>query len=92
MRSIWHALSKTQRVALWRNNVGYDGEHKVRYGLGVGSPDLVGIVDGRFLGLEVKTATGRVSSEQRAWHEHARKHGALIHVVRTVEEALECLQ
>lgn len=51
-----------------RNNCGVaqrpDGV-PLRYGLGVGSSDLIGWTrDGRFLAIEVKTPTGRVRPEQ----------------------------
>jgi len=66
--------------------------HRVRYGLGTGSPDLVGHAHGRFVGLELKTEDGRVSEEQEDWHEAARNKGATIVVVRSVEDALEVVK
>lgn len=81
-------LALAPHAALWRNNVGVDVKRGVRYGLGLGSPDLIGVVSGRFIGLEIKTAKGRVSKEQQQWHAYAVKHGAHIAVVRSVEEAL----
>jgi VRR-NUC domain len=80
-------------AALWRNNVGVDVQRGIRYGLGVGSPDLIGIhPSGRFLGLEVKAPGGRISADQQRWHDYARSKGALVYVVRSVEEAMECLK
>ena len=61
--------------------------HRITYGLGVGSPDLVGAIDGRAFGLELKSPTGRVRPEQVAWAEAARRRGVPVAVVRTVEEA-----
>ena len=37
--------------------------------------------------LEVKTAVGRASTEQRQWLELVRRHGGFAAVVRSVEEA-----
>lgn len=87
-------------AALWRNNVGFDRERRVHYGLGLGSPDLVGIQTvtvtpehlgqrlGVFLGVEVKTPKGRVSDDQKRWHAVAAERGALVVVARSVDEAL----
>ena len=93
MFAIRAALTSTGRVTLWRNNCGVDLDRKVRYGLGVGSADLIGILkpDGRFIAFEVKTETGRLSSDQKLWIAAVRNAGALAFVVRSVEEALACL-
>ena len=60
MHAVRAALTATGRVSIWRNNVGVDTTRGVRYGLGVGSPDLVGLLrpEGRMLGIEVKTPIG----------------------------------
>jgi hypothetical protein len=39
------------------------------------------------VGIEVKTQTGRVRPEQRAFLEHMQAFGALAGVARSVEEA-----
>lgn len=85
------AVIKTDKAILWRNTVGFDMERKIRYGLGLGSPDLVGFLigSGRFLGGEVKTEQGRLSEAQTRWIESARERGALIGTWRSVPEALE---
>lgn len=59
------------------------------YGLCVGSSDLIGVApDGRFLAVEVKTATGRVSKEQATFIEAVRRAGGRAGVARSVEDAL----
>lgn len=85
---------------VWRNAVGFDRATKVHYGIGLGSPDLVGILPlvigpehvgrtlGVFLGVEVKTPIGRLSQDQKRWHTVARDRGALVVVARSVEDAL----
>ncbi len=74
---------------LWRNNVGFDLRTKVTYGLGVGSADLVGLIvgTGQFFAVEVKTLSGRVSADQRAWLETINRLGGVAEVIRTVGEA-----
>jgi hypothetical protein len=59
----------------------------VRYGLAVGSADLIGCLDGRFVALEVKAAAGRTSPEQRQWLDLVRRNGGFACVVRSVDEA-----
>jgi hypothetical protein len=63
--------SEFQRDAVvFRNNVGTwnDGTSFVRYGLAVGSPDLVCILRGSiFVGIECKTLNGRITKDQENW-------------------------
>ena len=83
------ALSDEPGLVLWRNNVG-TAEHRgqrVRYGLAPGSADLVGCLDGRFVALEVKTATGRAAPEQKLWLDLVRRYGGFAAIVRSVAEA-----
>lgn len=82
---------------LWRNNSGCLPDGKggfVRYGLGIGSADLVGLIVGvgRLLAVEIKTPTGRMSEEQLAWHTTVRGYGGIAVVIRTVEEAEDLLR
>lgn len=83
------ALTDEPGLVVWRNNTGV-AEHRgarVRYGLAVGSADLIGCLDGRFIALEVKTAVGRTSPEQRMWLDLVRRNGGFAAVVRSVDEA-----
>jgi hypothetical protein len=66
--------------------------HRIVWGLGVGSPDLVGSVGGRWCGLELKREHGGVVSEvQEQWHNAARKRSCFVTVIRTVEEVAPAL-
>lgn len=64
--------------------------HGNRYS--VAWPDIVGSHHGQAIALEVKTATGKVTARQT--HELAkwRRGGALVGVVRSVDEALAVIQ
>jgi len=88
-----HLLYRNNPRVKWhRNNVGswVDRQgHRVVYGLGDGSPDLILCVRGRFVGLEVKTKTGKLSEAQEAWHREWREAGAIVEVVRSPLEAVE---
>jgi hypothetical protein len=60
------------------------------YGICVGSSDLIGIAtDGRFLAIEVKTATGRVTKEQQTFIDAVCRAGGRAGIARSVNEALE---
>ena len=92
--AIRDALLATGRVLLWRQNAGKLCDvhgRMVTYGIGVGSPDLVGILrpSGRFLAIEVKDPNGDPPTpEQLAWHRAATAAGARVYVARSVAEAL----
>ena len=67
------------------------GGRPLHAGLCVGSSDLIGYrtVDGvaQFVALEVKTATGRLSAEQRQFIDVVTAAGGCAGVVRSVEDA-----
>lgn len=90
------ALGSLPGVVAWRNNVGVarmaDGS-VVRYGLGVGSSDLVGIVTmpdgtGRWAEWECKTTVGRMSADQNLRHDLVRRMGGFAAVVRSADDAV----
>ncbi len=94
--AIHDAIALTGRALLWRNNTGMAtfGGARVRYGLGLGGADLVGVLRprGRAFALEVKTEAGRLSAEQRAWHGAWTDAGGFVACVRSVDEALAALR
>jgi hypothetical protein len=88
---------------LWRNNTGtLKDQHgrPVQFGLCKGSadligyrtititPDMVGQQVAVFTSIEVKTPTGRLRPEQRAWLETVHAAGGIAGVARSVEDAL----
>lgn len=87
-------------VWLTRNNCGAlqdaNGQY-VRYGLGPGSGDLVGMFttsDGRALWIEaeIKTQTGKQSDEQVRRQTLVEKRGGVYVVLRSVDDAREWIQ
>lgn len=64
---------------------------RIAFGLGVGSPDLVGCVDGRFVGLELKTPINGLSEDQAIWHAAARRRSMFCTVVRSVDDAVAAI-
>ena len=71
-----------------RGGEGITGALRLPVGLGTGSADLIGLIDGRFFGCEVKTAVGRLSKEQVAWLDVVRSKGGIAGVARSEAEAL----
>jgi len=96
------ALGRVPDLRLFRNNVGVADVKgsKVRFGLCKGSSDLIGFlrleVDGkkiaRFISLEIKTETGRTTTEQDLWLELVRAFGGFACVVRSVEDAVAAIE
>ncbi|MEG0426194.1 MAG: VRR-NUC domain-containing protein [Cetobacterium sp.] len=53
-----------------------------------GFPDILVIADGRTIGLEVKTATGKQSKDQKDIENKFKQHGQEYFVVRSLEEVI----
>lgn len=86
-------LAAEPDVTVWRCNGGVDTARGIRYGLGVGAADLIGVLHplGRFLALEVKSDRGRPTREQLAWGGAVQRAGGFYAIVRSVDEARAAL-
>lgn len=99
MKQIRLALGADPDLVLWVNAVThvetYDanrgGARHAHAGLPDGSPDLVGILHGRFIGLEVKTGNGQLRPSQVLFARLIEKHGGFFAIVRSVEDALAAI-
>lgn len=104
-RAIMLALSGPD-TRTWRNNVGlavYPDGSRVEYGLCKGSSDLIGLhsviitpemIGSRvaiFTALEIKTARGRVSADQRNFLDFVARMGGIAGAPRSIEEAKEII-
>ena len=78
---------------VWRQNTGVLPDRNgrlVRFGLCVGSSDIVGIApDGKFLAIEVKTALGQPTDAQLNFIKAVQRHGGRAGIARSVSEAVE---
>ena len=89
-------LALSERFVLWRNNSGVatfpDGSI-VRYGVGDGGSDLIGIErgTGRFVAVECKNAKNKLTPKQAQFLELVRNCGGIAVVARSVED-VEFLQ
>lgn len=84
--SILGHLGAQPGVLLFRNAVDHRNVH---YGLGEGSPDIVGWVapHGRMVGLDVKRPGNKATKTQLDVHAQWRRRGAYVAVVHSVSEA-----
>lgn len=91
LRQIRLGLNAPGRV-FWRNNVGvaeFPSGERVAYGVGgPGGSDLLGIVDGHFVAIEVKSARGRLTAEQKRFIDLVRRCGGRAGEARSVEDAI----
>ena len=82
-------------IRAWRNNTGA-GNVRGRYmRFSVkGSSDIFGILkpSGRWLAVECKSKTGKVTPEQTNWLAQMKADGALVGVVRSVGELAKLLE
>ena len=81
-----------QAFDLKQGGVMIQNPRRLHAGLCVGSSDIIGIApDGRFLAVEVKTKTGKVTKEQQRFIEAVKQHGGIAGVARSPAEALSML-
>lgn len=85
-------LGRLPDLMLMRNANGNPGTldgRRAHFGLPKGSSDLIGVLapGGRYIALEVKTATGKLRPEQVAHLAIVRRFGGFACVVRSVPEA-----
>jgi hypothetical protein len=80
-----------KRIFWYRNNSGamvseYKGVKRfMRFGA-TGSPDIICVFFGRFVGIEVKTESGKQSEHQKAFAEKLRKAGGEYILARKLED------
>lgn len=68
------------------------GFRRLPAGAKKGIPDIWVILQGKTIGLEVKTAAGRQSKEQKEIEERFKKNGAEYYIVRSLEDVKRILK
>jgi Holliday junction resolvase len=53
-----------------------------------GVPDILGVYQGRFLGIEVKTDNGKVSQEQERFIQNINDAGGIAFVARSIDDVI----
>jgi len=92
--AILRAFGTDPRLRLWRANVGVAriGRRVIRFGV-PGQADLTGILPGGLrLEIEVKSATGRQSAEQKAFQRLIEQFGGLYVLARSVTDVRYALE
>ncbi len=56
-----------------------------------GISDIIGIYQGRFLAIEVKTPKGKLTDSQRAFIQRVNREGGIAFVARSVEDVIKHL-
>jgi len=79
-------------LVLARNAQGYDAERRIKYGLGPGSADYVGLysrppLPALYVEVEMKSPDGRLSTEQRARQQFIARLNGVYAVVRCEADA-----
>ena len=94
MRDILVAVTALPGALFFRQNVGVARTASgtmMRFGV-PGCPDIIGSYHGRFVGIEVKTRTGRQSQAQKAFELALTKAGGIYIVARSPAEAISALE
>lgn len=80
----------TVGVFAWRNNTTgvYDPTRKIfrKKVVKRGVSDILGLHGGKFLAIEVKTKTGKLSPEQEQFIDDVNKRGGLAFVARSIDD------
>lgn len=86
-------LGADPAAVFWRNNTGVAETrgYTIRYGLGNGSADLIGLFRGRFVAVEVKTPAGRQSEDQKRWQSLVESKHGIYAIVRSEDDARDLL-
>lgn len=93
VKAILAVLETRRDLFCWGNNSGAFklGTRFVRFGY-AGSPDIIGLLsDGRFLGIEVKTGSGRLSPAQKVFRDRVSGLGGFYLEARAIDDVLEFL-
>ena len=57
-----------------------------------GLPDIVVIIKGRFIGLEIKQPKGKQSPEQKSFEESISKAGGFYFIIRSLDDAIKAIE
>lgn len=82
------------RIFHYRNNSGaYLAEHGsyIRYGL-PGSPDIIAVINGKYIGLEIKRRKGKQDPDQVEFQRVLEKAGGEYYIVRSVDDVVSIIK
>lgn len=73
------------KIFCWRNNTGAFKDNRggfYRFGL-PGSPDIIAVINGKFIAIECKTKTGKQTDTQKKFEARTVKAGGIYMLVRS---------
>ena len=72
----------------WRNNSGtFKTERGGFYRMGTpGAPDIIGCVQGKMVGIEIKNERGQLSETQESFRSRLQQVGGIYIVARSIED------
>ena len=96
--AIMDYLAKRQ-IFHWRNTTGVAAGERpgtgkkffIRYGT-VGSPDIICVIEGYFVGIECKGKGGTQSDDQKLFAQRLTDSGGIYLLVKSFDEAIEAIE
>lgn len=90
---------RLKRIFHYRNNSGGallqnkpDGrKYRVQFGVR-GMPDIVAVVNGIYVGFEVKTAIGKQSPHQKLFQDNLTHAGGRYFIIRSLDDLIEAMR
>lgn len=79
---------RMRKIFCYRNNTGGMKTERggfIRFGA-VGSPDIVMVINGKYIALEIKTEKGQQSEGQKQFQQELEKAGGIYLLVRSLEQ------
>lgn len=91
-RAILDYLSK-RNIFHYRQNSGAFVRDNHLYQMGAsGAPDIICVIEGYYVGLEVKAHDGKQSPDQKAFQERLLHAGGIYFLVHTMDQAIEAVE
>ena len=90
VNSVLVAVTSLPDGMFWRANTGVAvtaSRNVVRFNL-PGTPDILGVLRGRGVGIEGKTGLGRLNKDQIRWRKNWARGGGIYIIARSVEQVL----
>ena len=85
---------EAKRIFHYRNNTGAvktESGRFIRFG-NVGSPDIIAVVKGTYIGIEVKDIKGKLSPSQIAFQKELEKAGGIYIVARDIDTIMDIFE
>lgn len=83
-------LNEATNGLFWQNDsIGVRGRKRENQYRPNGVPDILGTVKGQFIGIEVKSKTGKMLPSQTEFSIRLKKAGGLYFVIKSIDDIIE---